>query len=270
MTTYTNIDTIKARLRGEPFSSSYKDSYDNSAIRIAYIKDFTGTSEEKFKGLAALDSAQLQLVAPRMSFVKKQNYDDYEYFFPFAPIAISYDGLADEVVEIPRPGTTPLIAFKAHRLLKVSFEFTIARVGDGIVGSVDNDMKQLRNMAGMSDRDVQFSNFDGMMTVPRIYRNDITGKNKVAGIRFKIAELTFSSVRRNEKNEISQATASITFIENNNPLVELVNIPKLKKPKPVSKKDKDKKLVGKALGLWSVITKGNSNYTDAQGNMTND
>jgi hypothetical protein len=267
MTTYTNIDTIKARLRGAPFSSTYGDSYDNSAVRTAYIKDFTGTANEKFAGLAQLDNAQLQLVAPRMNFVKRENYDDYEYFFPFAPIAINYDGLADEVVEIPRPGTTPLIAFKAHRLLKVSFEFIIARVGDGMIGSVDSDMKQLRAMAGMSDRDVQFSNFDTMMTVPRIYRNDTTGKNKVAGMRFKIAELTFGSVRRNERNEISQATASITFIENNNPVVELVNIPPIKKPVVPDKNKKKKKDVKKALGLWSEIVKNNSNYDPVTGKL---
>lgn len=268
MTTYTNITTIKARLRGAPFSSNAADTYDNSAVRTAYIKDFTGTLSEKIAGLAKLDDAQLQLVAPRMNFVKREGYDDYEYFFPFAPVSISYDGLADEVVEIPRPGTTPLIAFKSHRLLKVSFEFTIANVGDGLISSVDSDMKQLRNMAGMSDRDVQFSNFDTMMTVPRVYRNDVTGKNKVAGIRFKIAELTFTSVRRNQNNAIAQTTANITFIENNNPVVELVNIPKLKKPTVPKKDKKKKKPTNKALGLWSQIVAGNKNFTDKDGNFT--
>jgi hypothetical protein len=47
--------------------------------------------------------------------------------------------------------------------------------------------------------------------------------------RFFIADLTISSIRRNADNQITNANVSISFIENRNPDITIVDIPKFKK-----------------------------------------
>lgn len=153
--------------------------------------------------------------------------------FPYNPIAITYNQLSDEVVQVPRPGTTPLVFFKSHRLLSVEITFTLAVPGDGLVQPVDTEIGTLRVMASSSNRVIQILNYDGLLRFPFPYRNmsreqNITGS--FSDIFFTIVEFNLDSVRRNKKNQITQANCRLSLIENRNPFQNITAIPKLQKP----------------------------------------
>jgi len=155
------------------------------------------------------------------------------FAFPYNPIAITYNQLSDEIAQIPRPGTTPLVFFKAHRLLTVDITFTLAVPGDGLVQSVDGEIGVLRTMAGNSHRVVQIFNYDGMLRAPFPYRN-MSKEASVTGsfqdLFFTIVDFSLDSVRRNKNNQITQANCRLSLIENRNPFQNVTAIPKLQKP----------------------------------------
>ena len=157
------------------------------------------------------------------------------FVFPYNPIAITYNQLGDEVAQIPRPGTTPLVFFKAHRLMSVDITFTLAVPGDGLVQSVDEHIEVLRSMAANSQRVIQILNYDRMLTTPHAYRN-MSKEQSVTGVFtdlfFSIIELSVDSVRRNKLNQVTQANCRLSMIENRNPFQNITAIPKLEKPPP--------------------------------------
>jgi hypothetical protein len=155
------------------------------------------------------------------------------FVFPYNPISITYNQLSDEVVQVPRPGTTPLVFFKAHRLLSVDITFTLAVPGDGLVQSVDSEIGVLRTMAANSQRVIQVFNYDGMLRAPYPYRN-MSAESSVTGsfqdLFFTIVDFSLDSVRRNKLNQITQANCRLSMIENRNPFQNITAIPKLDKP----------------------------------------
>lgn len=155
------------------------------------------------------------------------------FVFPYNPISITYNQLSDEIAQVPRPGTTPLVFFKAHRLLTVDITFTLAVPGDGLVQAVDEQIATLRTMAVNSQRVIQMLNYDGLLKLPFPYRN----KSKEASVTgsfndlfFTIVDFSLDSVRRNKNNQITQANCRLSLIENRNPFQNITAIPKLNKP----------------------------------------
>ena len=161
----------------------------------------------------------------------------YEFHFPFSPINISYDGLANEIAEIDRPGATSILAFKKHQLMKVSFDFVVAVPYDGIKTSVDSDLFILRTMAEHTTRPVRVFNLDQMFerTSRRRYQPANT-RHRSYLTKFRIAELNVTSVKRNMKGEITQADCKITLIEDVNPKIDVALIPMFIPPPTIPKK----------------------------------
>lgn len=49
-----------------------------------------------------------------------------DFVFPYSPREVNIGSLSDEMVQIARPGTTPIVAFKSHKLMTVDFTALIA------------------------------------------------------------------------------------------------------------------------------------------------
>lgn len=171
-----------------------------------------------------------------------RNADDtiYEFYFPYMPIELSYDNLSDEVVEIARPGTTPIVAFKAHKLMRVSFQFIVTVPLDGLFADIEDSLNLLRKFSTNSNRVVKFFNMDSILETVEKYRNSPSSILSDGPQYFNIADLSISSVRRNQSGKITQATVNITLVENQNPVIAVIPIPELKKSKQVKKTCRDK------------------------------
>lgn len=139
------------------------------------------------------------------------------FVFPFPPQQIQYSNMSPELTEISRPGRVPLIAFNRFRAKQISFKFLLAIPLDGLVASIDADIEVLQEMANTS-RPVYFTNLDRQISNPLNASEDTR-------IFWSIIDLTFSSIRRNERNEIVAAEANITLIENSNPKIKTADLP---------------------------------------------
>lgn len=142
------------------------------------------------------------------------------FSFPYPPQQIQYSNMSPEISEISRPGKVPLIAFNRFRAKQISFKFLLAVPLDGLSQSIDNDIELLQEMANTA-RPVYFTNMDRQISNPF---NVGTGELRIF---WSIIDLTFSSIRRNERNEIVAAEANITLVENNNPKVKATDLPQL-------------------------------------------
>jgi hypothetical protein len=173
-------------------------------------------------------------IDPYMRLLKNVENDEYyDFYFPFSPGEITYEQLSNEIVEVPRAGRTPLVMYKSQKLMKFSFEFTLAVPFDGMFESVSESIELLRKMATDTTRSVQFFNFDDMLTkslfLSKAPATSLSITEKTA--KFFIADLTISSIRRNTDNQITSAKVSMSFIENRNPDIVIVDIPKFVKKK---------------------------------------
>lgn len=154
-----------------------------------------------------------------------------EFQLPYNPIQMRYGDMSDEISQISRPGTTPIVAFKSHRLLTVDFTFLLAQPGDGLATSVDDKLIILRKFAASGNRVISLVNFDSLTNSPHTFRNS-TQERLTDGLFFNIVDLSVESVRRNKNNEITQANVSMSLIENRNPLINVANIPPIIPSRP--------------------------------------
>lgn len=156
---------------------------------------------------------------------------DEDFQLPYNPVQVRYGAMSDEIAQIPRPATTPIIAFKAHRLLTVDMTFVLAFPGDGLSRSVDTEIATLRRFAANGNRVVQLINFDALTNTAFQYRNMSTERD-TSGLFFSIVEMGVESVRRNKENQISQASVTLSLIENRNPRINPTFIPPLRPVAP--------------------------------------
>lgn len=154
-----------------------------------------------------------------------------EFSLPYNPIQLRYGSMGDEISQIPRPGTTPIVAFKNHRLLTVDFQFILAQPGDGLATSVDDKLQILRRFASSGNRVVSLANFDALTSVPHKFRNSFE-EARTDGLFFNIVDLGVEVTRRNKSNQITQANVSLSLVENRNPKITIVTIKPLPALKP--------------------------------------
>lgn len=152
--------------------------------------------------------------------------EETDFTFPYSPREINIGRLSDEMVQIPRPGTTPIVAFKSHNLMTLDFTALITVPGDGLVQGIDEQIFALRQMASRSDRVFQLINYDVFTNTPFIFRN--MSEERVSGLFFSITEMSVDVTRRNVNNNITSANVKISLIENRNPKINIVSIPPLK------------------------------------------
>lgn len=172
-------------------------------------------------------SSSVPSVTPLTIVMKaRPNTADVEESFalPYNPLQVKYGALSDEIAQIARPGTTPIIAFKNHRLMTIDFTFILAHPGDGLSQSVDPWVQLLRRFGTNSNRAIQLLNFDSMTNTATQLRNQ---DNAYESMLFTIVDLSIDTVRRNRNNEVTQAQCTISLVENRNPNIVRVFIPPL-------------------------------------------
>lgn len=154
-----------------------------------------------------------------------------DFVFPYSPREVNIGKLSDEMVQIARPGTTPIIAFKSHSLMTIDFTALIAYPGDGLMQSVDTELFTLRRMGSSSDKVFQLLNYDVFTNSPFAFRKMST--EKLQGLFFSITEMGVEVTRRNKDNKITMANVKISLVENRNPNINLALIPPLPFTRPV-------------------------------------
>lgn len=164
-------------------------------------------------------------VVPLVIRLHPQSPDEIleDFSLPYNPIQVQYGSFGDEITQIPRPATTPIVAFKSHRLMTIDFTFILAQPGDGLATSVDDKLQILRRFAASGHRVVSLINFDALTNQPHKFRNSFE-ESRTDGLFFNIVEMSVDVLRRNRNNQISQANISISLVENRNPRINVAYI----------------------------------------------
>ncbi len=149
-----------------------------------------------------------------------------DFVFPYSPREMNIGRLSDEMVQIPRPGTTPIVAFKSHQLMTIDFTALLAHPGDGLIQSVDPQIFALRRFASSSDKVFQLLNYDVFTRTPFAFRN--MSKEAFSGLFFSFTDMSIDVTRRNKENSITSANVKISLVENRNPRINIALIPPLK------------------------------------------
>jgi len=152
----------------------------------------------------------------------------YDFYFPYTPQGIDYSDLSDEIAEIQRAGTTPIVTFRGHRLMKVSMEFLVAVPQDGLILDVEDSLEILRFFSINSQRSVIFYHMDRMLVFGDTYRKGPSGRP----LSFNITEMSINARQRNASGKITQATVRMSLVENRNPQIVVTRVPPFKKRKP--------------------------------------
>lgn len=180
------------------------------------LRDVGKTADE----LAKIQPGVLPLILRKRSSVASEEED---FVFPYSPREMNVGQLADEMVQIARPGTTPIVAFKSHRLMTLDFTALIVHPGDGLYRSVEKEIAILRKFASSSDKVFQLINYDGFTKNPFVFRN--MSEEKISGLFFSITDMSVEVGRRNRENLITSANVKFSLVENRNPRINLALIP---------------------------------------------
>jgi hypothetical protein len=174
------------------------------------------------------------------------------HIFLLRPNQISYSNIGSEWTEIPRSGAVPLVDWKAHKLMQVSFQFIIVPDREGsldrrpgtsdpfaneITLTVDNQIRTLNEMAS-APYPVVLLGFDEMLT------NEVRYPfNSGRGVEFVITDFAVSSLFRTADGAINRAQCDMTLREVPIESIAYIDFPSLKFPKnkkaPKPKKEKE-------------------------------
>lgn len=199
----------------------------------SYVKIVLGKAES-LTNYVKQANGRIELY-PYMSMSNTDGTTNYQFYFPYPPLEVQYSSFGDEITQIPRPGTTPLLVFKSHRLKQIQFEFTVAVPMDGVSQDVEDSLNLLQSMAGRGDLDLQFHNMDSLFMKKITLRNETNAGTSGDVALFKIMDMSFSAVQRNLSNKITFAKVSMTIVENHNPTITYAKIPPIGKPVSTSK-----------------------------------
>lgn len=237
MTTVDNREILKYRglvSPGEAIETAHQSAVRSAILNLSRL----GTNIYAQYARTGSNSISEQVTTnPFMRLLQEDGSQTdviYDFYFPYTPQNIQYSDLADEVSEIPRAGTLPLVTFKSHRLMKVSFEFLVAVPYDGMNLDVESSIAILRQFSTNSQRGIVFFNLDTMMTAAWPYRRGPSGRPLI----FNIVEMSVTARQRNSLGKITQALVNITIVENQNPTMSIVKVPPFKKTVPKKKTPK--------------------------------
>lgn len=169
-----------------------------------------------YSGWPQAKSRMIALVGP---------FSSLTYAFPFTPIESEYSSLANEYVQIERPGNYALIDRKAPQLTQVSFSFLVVdRASQGLV-SVENQILFLNQFAS-ANAPIAFVGMGGLL-----------GRNPEGVYRlWRVNNFTIGVRRKTPNNEVSQAECQMTVIEDRNPDLPTATLPRITYTKTVPKK----------------------------------
>jgi hypothetical protein len=134
------------------------------------------------------------------------------YYFPYAPLEVSFSNVGAEYQEITRTGDYSLVNRRAPKLLKASFSFRIAHRPSNGLQPIDDDIELLRRMA----------NEDATVAIIGLgaFFSGIAGSAFGSGtnVTFRIFDLNIKVVQRSEfDNSPWQADCDIELVEDRNP-----------------------------------------------------
>jgi hypothetical protein len=230
MATRDNRDIL--RYRGVLTPGDTVTKAQEAALKVAVLNiQRLGSNINALYSTGNKDSASQEVQSnPFMRLLPENSIQDqtiYDFYFPFTPQGIQYSDLSDEVAEIPRAGTLPLVVFKSHKLMRVSFEFLVAVPYDGMSINVEDSLNILRQFSTNSQRGVVFFNMDAMLTSPHQYRRGPSARP----LQFNIAEMNITARQRDSLGKITQAVVNITLVENQNPTMTVVKVPPIDIPR---------------------------------------
>lgn len=181
------------------------------------------------------------------------------FYFPFTPQQIEYSNVGPELTEIQRPGKMPIIAFNRFKSRQISLKILLAVPQDGLFVSIDESMEFLFKMAN-SALPVYFTNMDRQISNPL---STSTSSND-AKIFWSITDLGFSSVRRNENNQVVVAEATLTLVENMNPITKVAELPVISYTEATPQTPKKSSSAGKEVGYLTTTQVRNSSTNPVQ------
>lgn len=191
-------------------------------------------NSEKEKYLLAPQIFQLvPQINPKFGFME---FIPNRYIFTHKPNDITYSGLGSEWVSIARNAGFAFVDWKEFQLLQISFNFVIAKDGDGLLNHVEDEIESLRKIA-QTPYPVSFFNFDSMFTQEFRYDADSSGNYSPSGIQFVITDFSLTAEQRDKSMRITRAQANMTLREIPIEKQKLVAMPRLvpkgqKKPPP--------------------------------------
>lgn len=179
-------------------------------------------------------STRSGIVYPEMKTKAVAGEEALTFIFPFPPTDISYSDMAPEISEISRPGKKSLVHFSRPKLKKASMNFLVAVPFDGLQIEIEQSLQLLQRMANRGTP-VFFKKVDRLLT------SSFSGERSLTVSYWNISDLSFNSVRRTDQQRISQASVSMSLIENENPSnirvtslprIEYTATPVVKNPRP--------------------------------------
>lgn len=153
-----------------------------------------------------------------------QDDKNMEFYFPFTPAQIQFSDMSSNYVEIDRAKIIPIVEFASHKLMKFQMEFVLSHPGNGISIPVDEHIDFLRKMA-TSKQGIGFAQGNKLLTSPLAYKG-VTGTTTTY---FYITDMSVNAQRMTYDNlGIAVASVSLSFTETRNPILEVVQMPKIK------------------------------------------
>lgn len=146
------------------------------------------------------------------------------FYFPYAPAQMQINDLSSTYVEINRPKMIPIVEFAGHKLMKFQIEFLLSHLGNGVSMPVDEHIEFLRRMA-TSKQGIAFADGNKLLTSPLTYKG-ITGTTTTF---FYITDMSINAQRMTYDNKgVAVASVSLSFTETRNPILTVVQMPKIK------------------------------------------
>jgi len=213
--------------------------------KIGRTARFTATTKVKTKNSdfsSAATKIDAAVLRPKMIQAAP---GDLEFEFPFGLNNFSHDVGAVQFDELARPLQLPLLQTTAGTLHKVSFDFIVARRGDGMGETIDDELATLQNFAA-EDSSVIFVNVHQMMAT--------------SVISWKIQSMSVQVTRVNETGEAVSAQVNMSCSESSDGLERFLTLPKFtyKNPRGTGKGGTDSPPDGNAhatiQNFWAKLT----------------
>ncbi len=230
-----------------------------SNLRTVTISSRTPqTLREVVGGRVFVTSSRSGITYPTMTTKATAGKETLRFTFPFPPSEVGYSDLAPELSEIFRPGKKPLVYFTRFRSRKITLRFIVAVPFDGLQIDVEESLDLLKRIAN-SNIPIFFSNADKFLS------SSFTESRSAITAYWNISDLSFDSVRRTESQKISQASVSMTLIENDNPTnIQVRSLPRIEYTatppvtNPSQPRPQDNVVPGWPTNESSTITTGGS------------
>jgi hypothetical protein len=148
-------------------------------------------------------------------------YGTREFTFPYAPVEVSYTGLARQYTELSRPNDFALLDSVAPQLMKVAIQFRVADPETHGQASIEAQLDNLR-LISLLPGPILISGMDGYLSRPIYPAADLGSGGRVTF--YRMTEFSVTVKRRNKNNQATQADCQMTLTEDRNPYVPVVSL----------------------------------------------